>query len=125
MPYADLEAAVPQSKFTWRPAEGVHRALDVLGQRLGQVAGELLEGGREVGVVLVRVPDHEPGREEDRHRFLERELERRQFSCGRNADEVIGHDAARALSPVALAFVAELRAAGAVSYGIVGPGRRH
>ena len=40
------------------------------------------------------------------------------------ARHAIVHAAARALSPVALDFVAELRAAGAVSYGIVGPGRR-
>ena len=43
-----------------------------------QVLRELLERRPEVGVVLVGIADHQPGRQEDRHRLGARQLERRQ-----------------------------------------------
>ena len=39
----------------------------------------------EVGVVLVGVADHEPGRQDDRHRLVERQLQRRQEALGGEA----------------------------------------
>ena len=43
-----------------------------------QAHRQLLEGGGEVGVVLVGVADHEPGRQDDRHRLGLGQLQRRQ-----------------------------------------------
>ena len=61
-----------------RLGQDVQRPLDVLGQRRRQALLELLEGGGEVRVVLVRVADHQPGRQDDGHRLALGQLERRQ-----------------------------------------------
>jgi hypothetical protein len=42
----------------------------MLRERRRQAALELLEGGGEVGVVLVGVADHQPGGQDDGHRLL-------------------------------------------------------
>ena len=61
-----------------RLGQAVERPLDVLGERRGEPALELLEGGGEVRVVLVGVADHQPGRQHDGHRLALGQLERRQ-----------------------------------------------
>ena len=61
-----------------RLRERVQCPLDVLGERRREAALELLEGGREVGVVLVGVADHQPCRQHDGHRLLLGQLEGRQ-----------------------------------------------
>ena len=58
---------------------------DMLGEHRRQPAGELLEGGREVGVVFVGVADHQARREEDGHRLGSRELQGWQESLALDA----------------------------------------
>ena len=58
--------------------EDVEGPLDVLRERPRQDLLELLEGGGEVRVVLVGVADHQPRRQDDGHRLVEGQLERRQ-----------------------------------------------
>jgi len=54
-------------------------------ERLRKRGRELLERRSKIGVVLVGIADHQPGTEEDGHRLLERQLERRQERLGVNA----------------------------------------
>ena len=67
--------------------EDVERALHVLGQRTREHFLELLECRCEIGVVLVRVADHQPCREDDRHRLVQGQLERRQELLADHAPE--------------------------------------
>jgi hypothetical protein len=64
------------------PGEVVERPVDMLAERRRQDGGELLEGRGEVRVVLVGVADHQPGRQDDRHRLAPGQLERRQEGIG-------------------------------------------
>ena len=50
----------------------------MLGQRPREDLLELLEGGRQVRVVLVRVADHQPRGQHDGHGLGQGQLERRQ-----------------------------------------------
>ena len=61
-----------------RLGQTVEGPFDVLRQRRRQASLELLERGRQVRVVLVRVADHQPRREHDGHRLALGQLERRQ-----------------------------------------------
>ena len=61
-----------------RLGQAVEGAFDVLRERGGQAAFQLLERGGQVRVVLVGVADHQPGGEDDGHRLPLGQLERRQ-----------------------------------------------
>ena len=80
-------------RFGWRESDP-QRPVDVLGERRRQALLELLERRGQVRVVLVGVADHQPGRQEDRHRLGERELQRRQEVVADDAPEpALGPDA--------------------------------
>jgi hypothetical protein len=59
-----------------RLGQPVKRPLDMLRERGRQAALELLEGGREIRVVLVRVADHQSRGQDDGHGLLLGQLQR-------------------------------------------------
>src|SRR5215204_4277205 len=56
--------------------EDVEGTFHVLGERPWQHLLELLEGGREIGVVFVGVADHQPRGQHHGHRLVEGQLQR-------------------------------------------------
>ena len=66
------------ARVAGRHRHDVEGPLDVLREGRRQPDRQLLEGGREVGVVLVGVADHQPRRQDDGHRLGLGQLERRQ-----------------------------------------------